>query len=310
MRVPARHDCTVVLVGDSRVGKTALAARFRTGKFESGYTRSGPETVTTTSSVVRGARVKFTIHDMPGSRSHQPGREVAYREADVFLLCYRISDPASLFSAIQHWVPEVRRHAPATPLLLIGCQADLRADRSILAELARRGCGFVSPDQARGVGQQAGAAASLETSARGPASGPEAVFQLAAQVSLDQCVAPARPAWDQLSAGSAGSSSSVPRSPSLSSSLDSMRSSLSLPRPASPAAPKRGPSLRGKAARPDSTVTIRCQRLTKDRTYEEVEIEVPAPIFETLRACNSPGEETLARGRGALARLRALFLRA
>ena len=49
-----------------------------------------------------------------------------FREADVFLLCYRISDPASLFSAINFWCPEIRCYAPTTPIILVGCQSDLR----------------------------------------------------------------------------------------------------------------------------------------------------------------------------------------
>ena len=29
-------------------------------------------------------------------------------------------------------------------------------------------------------------------------------------------------------------------------------------------------------------ITIKCQRLTVDKTYEEAEIEVPAPVFKKL----------------------------
>ena len=37
----------------------------------------------------------------------------------------------------------------------------------------------------------------------------------------------------------------------------------------------------------DKTVTIRCQRLNADKQYEEVDVEVPAPIYDTLRFYNS-----------------------
>ena len=33
----------------------------------------------------------------------------------------------------------------------------------------------------------------------------------------------------------------------------------------------------------EKMITIKCQRLTADRTYEEVEIEVPAPVYETMQ---------------------------
>ena len=33
----------------------------------------------------------------------------------------------------------------------------------------------------------------------------------------------------------------------------------------------------------EKMITIKCQRLTADKMYEEVEIEVPAPVYETLQ---------------------------
>eukprot|EP00088_Acartia_fossae_P014343 TRINITY_DN17673_c0_g1_i1.p1 TRINITY_DN17673_c0_g1~~TRINITY_DN17673_c0_g1_i1.p1 ORF type:complete len:261 (+),score=88.82 TRINITY_DN17673_c0_g1_i1:83-784(+) len=39
----------------------------------------------------------------------------------------------------------------------------------------------------------------------------------------------------------------------------------------------------------EKMITIKCQRLTADRTYEEVEIEVPAPIYETMQTYTETG---------------------
>lgn len=39
----------------------------------------------------------------------------------------------------------------------------------------------------------------------------------------------------------------------------------------------------------EKMITIKCQRLTADRTYEEVEIEVPAPIYETMQTYTDTG---------------------
>ena len=39
----------------------------------------------------------------------------------------------------------------------------------------------------------------------------------------------------------------------------------------------------------EKTVTIKCQRLTADKTYEEIEVEVPAPIYETIQLYNDTG---------------------
>ena len=327
MRPPTRRDCTVVLVGDSRVGKSALASKFRSGKFDSGYNRTGFESIST-SSIVEGNRVKFSILDTSGYQGPMPTRELAYREADVFLLCYRISDPSSLFSAINHWVPELRHHAPTTPIILVGCALDQRGDRSVVDSLARHGRGFVSQEQARSFSQQVRAAACLETSARTLPAAP--VFELAAKIWLQQSrlpettspgqtlqrePRPGDPLWDQLSSGSStssASSSSFSRSASLSSSLDSTRSSLSLPRISSPLSSRRSSLSRGKAPSscPERMITIRCQRLTIDKIYEEVEIEVPAPIFEPLQACNeATGKVAMQRKESFRAKLKSLFVR-
>ena len=69
MRLSSRHDTTVVMVGDTKVGKTALVNKFRAGKFDSSYTRTNFESVTT-SSIVGGQRVKFTIYDTSGMQKY------------------------------------------------------------------------------------------------------------------------------------------------------------------------------------------------------------------------------------------------
>ena len=43
------------------------------------------------------------------------------------------------------------------------------------------------------------------------------------------------------------------------------------------------------SSNPEKTMTIKCQRLTADRTYEEIEVEVPVPIYETIQLYNETG---------------------
>ena len=57
-------------------------------------------------------------------------------------------------------------------------------------------------------------------------------------------------------------------------------------------------------------ITIRCQRLTIDKIYEEVEIEVPAPIFETLQACNeASGKVEVNKRQSFRTKLKNLFVK-
>ena len=97
----------------------------------------------------------------------------------MFLLCYRISDPSSLFSAINHWVPELRNHAPSTPILLVGCASDERKGTG------RTGA-IVSSQQALAMSQQVEAVMYVETSAMTSARGVASVMEVAALASLGQ----------------------------------------------------------------------------------------------------------------------------
>ena len=64
----------------------------------------------------------------------------------------------------------------------------------------------------------------------------------------------------------------------------SMSSLLSLN---GPRTPKLSRKSHGNGKNEDKTVTIKCQRLNADKQYEEVDVEVPAPIYDTLRFYNS-----------------------
>ena len=275
------------------------------------------------------------VSGLPGSNT---SRELAYREADVFLVCYKVTDIASLFSAINMWVPELRARAPVTPIVVVGLQADLRGDRATLTSLARQGRAPVSPDQARSFSQQIEAVTYVETSAKLSSRGPEAIFQLAAQISLEQVREKEFPSpktssspsnslertaespelfWDQFQSPPIPRSHFHSRSASLSSSLNSTRSSISLPmaRSASPLRSHRSSmSLKSRQSNgQDKFIKIRCQRLNENKIYEEVEIEVPAPIYETLQASNERARVevngNLKRKESFGSRLKSLFMR-
>jgi hypothetical protein len=57
-------------------------------------------------------------------------------------------------------------------------------------------------------------------------------------------------------------------------------------------------------------IRIKCQRLTEDKIYEEVEIEVPAPVYETMQACNTEPLTKDKRKKESLgSKLKNLFIR-
>mmetsp|Transcript_11138 Transcript_11138/g.15456 ORF Transcript_11138/g.15456 Transcript_11138/m.15456 type:complete len:230 (+) Transcript_11138:62-751(+) len=50
--------------------------------------------------------------------------EVVYPKADVFVLCYSLSDAASLKSLLEEWGPEIQRWYPNVPRVLVGLRED------------------------------------------------------------------------------------------------------------------------------------------------------------------------------------------
>ena len=110
---------------------------------------------------------------------------MAYREADVFLLCYKISDPSTLFSALNYWCPEIRLHSSySIPIILVGCGSDLRTDRDVLSSLSRRGKAPVSIDQALSFCQRIGGVTYVETSAKVSAKAAISAFEVAGLASM------------------------------------------------------------------------------------------------------------------------------
>jgi GTPase SAR1 family protein len=99
-----------------------------------------------------------------GSPAYDSVRSLSYAEADVFLVCYKISDPSSLYNVKTKWIPELRHFRSDVPVILCGCQADLRADPEVIAGLAKRGRAPVTPEQALAICCEVGAANYVETS--------------------------------------------------------------------------------------------------------------------------------------------------
>ena len=101
--------------------------------------------------------------------------------------------------------------------------------------------------------------------------------------------------------GSLGSS----RSCSLSSKT---RSSISIPSISSassgssktPKGSRKSSSATGSGNGGERMITIKCGRLNEDKTYEEIEVEVPAPIYDTIQLYNDASTSPGGGGGGAL----------
>ncbi|XP_078720529.1 cdc42 homolog [Lampetra fluviatilis] len=153
-----------VLVGDGAVGKTSLVISYTTNGYPTDYV---PTAFDNFSAVVAvdGKPVRLQLCDTAGQDEFDRLRPLCYPHTDVFLLCFSVVCPASFANAAEVWVPEIRRHAPRAPILLVGTQCDLRDRVQVLIGLAKRGERPVTEAEARRLAEQTGARAYLECSA-------------------------------------------------------------------------------------------------------------------------------------------------
>lgn len=92
-------------------------------------------------------------------------RPLCYPNTDVFLVCFSVVSPTSYHNVTDKWLPELRRHCPDAPIILVGTQSDLRSDVKVLIELARYREQPVNEEQARKLANRIGAEMYIESSA-------------------------------------------------------------------------------------------------------------------------------------------------
>ena len=65
-------------------------------------------------------------------------RRRSYPQTDVFLICFDVTSPASFENVREKWFPELSRHCPGVPCLIVGTQIDLRDDPEVKEKLQRQ----------------------------------------------------------------------------------------------------------------------------------------------------------------------------
>ena len=115
----------VALVGDRGCGKTALAVRLSTGLFLDYYLPTQlVDDFTAEVDAGKGA-CKLTILDLAGSGENDAIRSLAYENCDAVVVCFDLTDRASLENVTGRWLHELEARCPGVPFILAGCKQDL-----------------------------------------------------------------------------------------------------------------------------------------------------------------------------------------
>ncbi|XP_048037028.1 rho-related BTB domain-containing protein 2 isoform X1 [Megalobrama amblycephala] len=128
-----------VVVGDNAVGKTRLICARACNATLTQYQllathvptvwaidqyRVCQEVLERSRDVVDDVSVSLRLWDTFGD--HHKDRRFAYGRSDVVVLCFSIANPNSLFHVKTMWYPEIKHFCPRAPVILVGCQLDLR----------------------------------------------------------------------------------------------------------------------------------------------------------------------------------------
>jgi len=128
---------TVVLIGDSGVGKSNLLSRFTRNEFNLDSKSTIGVEFATRSIQVDSKTIKAQIWDTAGQERYRAITSAYYRGAVGALLVYDISKHQT-YENVTRWLKELRDHADSNiVIMLVGNKSDLRHLRAVPTEEAK-----------------------------------------------------------------------------------------------------------------------------------------------------------------------------
>ncbi|XP_048736493.1 rho-related protein racL-like [Ostrea edulis] len=122
-------QCTIV--GDKKVGKSTISRGLCETEgvldiHNNNYQSTIFDNIAGTTNV-EGKDVPISLFDCSSETEHSAIREFAYKDSNVFILCYSVVDRTSLVNIRDKWIPEIRKFlGKKFKLLVVGTQTDIR----------------------------------------------------------------------------------------------------------------------------------------------------------------------------------------
>ncbi|XP_044005703.1 ras-related C3 botulinum toxin substrate 1-like [Aphidius gifuensis] len=133
--------------------------------------------------MVDGKPIEFFLRNTSGEEDFKYLRPMSYPGNDVFIICFSLVDPKSFENVKAIWYPELHRHCPATPIILVGTKLDLLEDEETIKKLKDKKIEPITYPQGLAMAKEIGAVKYMECSAF-TKQGLEAVFEKALHVGL------------------------------------------------------------------------------------------------------------------------------
>jgi Ras-related C3 botulinum toxin substrate 1 len=174
MSQTAAQHIKCVVVGDGAVGKTCLLWVYANNSFPEEYVPTVFDNYSA-NVMVDGRTINLGLWDTAGQEDYDRLRPLSYPGTNVFLICFSVVNPASYENVKQKWYPEVHKHCPNVPIILVGTKTDLKDDPNIQQKLKEKNMSVVSAQQGEDLRKQIKAIKYVECSAK-TGSGVKTVF--------------------------------------------------------------------------------------------------------------------------------------
>ena len=125
-----------VVVGDGAVGKTCLLISYSKNQFPTEYVPTVFDNYSVTLMIGKEP-YQLGLFDTAGQEDYDNMRPLSYPGSHVFLVCFSTILPSSMDNVKAKWVPEIQKHCPKTPFILVGTQVDLRDDSKTIEKLGK-----------------------------------------------------------------------------------------------------------------------------------------------------------------------------
>jgi len=127
----------VVLLGTSGVGKSSLLYRYVTNGWDENIQTTLGAAFMDKQIQYKGRTLKFQIWDTAGQEKYAPLAQMYYRDADVAILVYDVTNKES-FNNLKNWFIELSEKGPKDVILaVVGNKADLRDDERVSIDDAK-----------------------------------------------------------------------------------------------------------------------------------------------------------------------------
>lgn len=94
--------------------------------------------VCSTTVIVDEKLLELNIWDTACQEKYDKLRPLSYRQANVFLICFSVTDIISFENTSIKWYPEVNHHCPKARIILVGTNIDRRDDPESIDEFIKK----------------------------------------------------------------------------------------------------------------------------------------------------------------------------